>query len=83
MTRARIRREVRKRREDREAKDRKPRRVWAASLLLSPLELSEGPEPCKHVLGEPVSGGFPLRQSRVSEPAKHAGDSCTDAGTLQ
>ena len=33
MTRARLRGWVRKRREDHEARDRKIRRVWAASLL--------------------------------------------------
>ena len=58
MTRARLRRGVRKRREAREARERKARRVWAASLPPPPLELSEGPEPCTHTWGEPVAIGF-------------------------
>lgn len=55
MTRARLRRGVRKRREAREAKERKARRVWAASLPAPPPELIEGPEPCRHTWGEPVN----------------------------
>ena len=58
MTRARLRRGVRKRREAREARERKARRVWAASLPPPPLELSEGPEPCTHTWGEPVAVSF-------------------------
>ena len=53
MTRARLRRGVRKRREAREARERKAKRVWAASLPPPPLESNEGPEPCKHTWGEP------------------------------
>ena len=55
MTRARLRRGVRKRREAREARDRKARRVWVASLPPPPLE---GPEPCTHTWGEPVTVSF-------------------------
>ena len=55
MTRARLRRGVRKRREAREARDRKARRVWAASLPPPPLE---GPEPCTHTWGDPVTVSF-------------------------
>ena len=55
MTRARLRRGVRKRREAREARDRKARGVWAASLPPPPLE---GPDPCTHTWGEPVTVSF-------------------------
>ncbi len=58
MTRAKLRRGVRKRREAREAKERKARRVWAHSLPPPHLELSEGPEPCTHTWGEPVHVSF-------------------------
>ena len=58
MTRARLRRGVRKRRAAREARERKARRVWAASLPPPPLELSEGPEPCRHTWGEPETVSF-------------------------
>lgn len=58
MTRARLRRGVRKRREAREAREGKARPVWAASLPPPPLELIEGPEPCEHKWGEPVRVSF-------------------------
>ena len=58
MTRAKLRRGVRKRREAREAAERRARRVWAASLPAPPPELSEGPEPCRHTWGEPVEVSF-------------------------
>ena len=58
MTRARLRRGVRKRKEAREVKERKARRVPALSLLPPPPELSEKPEPCKHSWGEPVHVSF-------------------------
>ena len=58
MTRARLRRGVRKRREAREGKERKARRVPAFSLLPPPLELCEGPEPCTHAWGEPIHVSF-------------------------
>ena len=54
MTHARLRREVRKRREAREVGERKARRIWAASLPPPSLELREGPgEHCNHMWGEP------------------------------
>ena len=58
MTRARLRRGVRKRREAREARERKARRVWAASLPPPPIELIEGPKPCPHSWGDPVRANF-------------------------
>ena len=58
MTRAGLRRGVRKQREAREAGERKARRVWAASLSPPPLELVEGPEPCRHTWGEAVRASF-------------------------
>ena len=58
MTRARLRRGVRKRKEAREARERKARRVWAASLPPPPLELIEGPAPCRHTWGEPETVSF-------------------------
>ena len=58
MTRARLRRGIRKRREAREARERKARRVWAASLPPPLLETSEGPEPCRHSWGEPEAVSF-------------------------
>ena len=58
MTRARLRRGVRKRKETREARERKAKRVWAASLPPPPPELGEGPEPCKHTWGDPVRVNF-------------------------
>ena len=58
MTRARLRRGVRKRRAAREAGERKAGRVWAASLPPPPLELSERPEPCTHTWGEPETVSF-------------------------
>lgn len=72
MTRARLRRGVRKRREAREARERKARRVWAASLPPPTLELIEGPEPCTHTWGESVQvsfsgGGLDIDAIRVCE----------------
>ena len=58
MTRARLRRGVRKRKEAREAKERKVRRVWAHSLPRPLTEAGEGPEPCIHTWGEPVAVSF-------------------------
>ena len=58
VTRARLRRGIRKRREAREARERKARRVWAASLPPPLLETSEGPEPCRHSWGEPEAVSF-------------------------
>ena len=58
MTRARLRRGVCKRKAAREARERKARRVWAASLPPPPLELSEGPEPCRHTWGESEAVSF-------------------------
>ena len=58
MTRARLRRGLRKRRATREARERKARRVWAACLAPPPLELSEGPAPCRHSWGEPEAVSF-------------------------
>ena len=51
MTRARLRRGVRKRKAAREARERMARRVWAASL--PPPDRNGGPEPCRHTWGEP------------------------------
>ena len=51
MTRARLRRGVRKRKESREVKERKDRRVPAFSVLPAPPELREEPEPCTHTWG--------------------------------
>ena len=56
MTRARLRRGVRKRKAAREAKERKARRVWAARLPLT--DLDAGPEPCRHTWGEPETVSF-------------------------
>ncbi len=56
MTRARLRRGVRKRKAAREARERKARRVWAASL--PPPDLDAAPEPCIHDWGEPVTVSF-------------------------
>ena len=53
MTRAKLRRGVRKRREAREAEERKERGLPAFSVLPPPPELREGPEPCTHKWGEP------------------------------
>ena len=64
MTRARLRRGVRKRRAAREASERKAGRVWAASLPPPPLELSEGPEPCTHTWGEPETVNLSCGGSR-------------------
>jgi len=59
MTRARLRRGARKREEAREARERKARRVWAASLPPPPVELPEGrPEPCRHTWREPERVSF-------------------------
>ena len=58
MTRAKLRRGVRKRKESSEVKERKDRRVPAFSLLTLPPELREGPEPCTHTWGEPVHVSF-------------------------
>ena len=58
MTRARLRRGVLKRKESREVKERKDRRVPASSVLPPPLELNEEPEPCTHTWGEPVHVSF-------------------------
>ena len=58
MTRAKLRRGVRKRREAREAKERKERRVPAFNVLPPPPELREGPEPCTHTWGEPENFSF-------------------------
>ena len=58
MTRAKLRRGVRKRREAREVKERKERRVPAFSVLPPPPELRDGPEPCTHTWGQPVNVSF-------------------------
>lgn len=58
MTRARLRRGVRKRREAREVKERKNRRVPAFDVLPPPPELREGPEPCTHTWGDPEHVSF-------------------------
>ena len=58
MTRARQRRGVHKRREAHEARERKARRVWAASLPPPPFELSEGSEPCRHTWQDPATVSF-------------------------
>ena len=48
MTRAMLRRGVRKRRAAREARERKARRPYPRCLAPPPLELSEGPAPWRH-----------------------------------
>ena len=58
MTRARLRRGIRKRREAREVKERKGRRVPAFDVLPPPPELREGPEPCTHTWGDPEHVSF-------------------------
>lgn len=58
MTRPRLRRGVRKRREAREVRERKARRVWAHSLPHPPPGLIEESEPCTHTWGEPVHVSF-------------------------
>ena len=58
MTRARLQRGVRKRKESREVKERKDRRIPAFSVLPAPPELREGPAPCTHTWGEPVNVSF-------------------------
>ena len=58
MTRAKRRRGVRKRKEVREDRERKARRVWAASLPLS--DLNTGPESCRHSWGDPEKVSFSL-----------------------
>ena len=58
MTRAKLRRGVRKRREAQEAKERKARRVPALSLLPPLPGLSKRPEPCTHTWGEPIHVNF-------------------------
>ncbi|MYH48310.1 MAG: hypothetical protein F4151_01955 [Gammaproteobacteria bacterium] len=58
MTRARLRRGARKRREAREVSEHKARRVWAFSVLPLPPELREEPDPCRHAWEEPVEASF-------------------------
>ena len=58
MTRARLRRRVHKRKESREVRERKDRRVPAFSVLPAPTELNEGPKPCTHKWGDPVHVSF-------------------------
>ena len=58
MTRARLRRGVRKRKESREVRERKDRRVPAFSHLPPPTELREGPEPCIRPWGDLVHVSF-------------------------
>ncbi|MCY3558422.1 MAG: hypothetical protein OXH13_07230 [Chloroflexi bacterium] len=57
MTRARHRRGVRKRRAAREAKERRARRVPAASVLPRPPERRERPDSCRHIWEEPAEAG--------------------------
>ena len=62
-----------KRREAREARERKARRVWAASLPPPPLDASEGPERCRHTWGNPVAVSFSCDSRdviRVCEPCQ-------------
>ena len=62
-----------KRREAREARERKARRVWAASLPPPPLDASEGPERCRHMWGDPVAVSFSCDSRdviRVCEPCQ-------------
>ncbi len=58
MTRAKLGRGIRKRRETQEDKERKARGVPAFSLPPPPPELIEGLEPCTHTWGEPVHASF-------------------------
>ena len=56
MTRAKLRRGIRKRRAAREARERRTRRVWAASL--PPPDLSEEPAPLQAHVGESETVSF-------------------------
>lgn len=56
MTRAILRRGVRKRKAAREARESKARRVWAARL--PPPDVGGAPDPCRHAWGDPETVNF-------------------------